>query len=106
MGHYAAEMMCIKCGNLRCTCPPPPDKTAQHWVVGDDYTVQRAIDYENSCGHGTLAYMNRLMKKHYKKRADAEEAARLACEAAVEATRQQLTRLKNILKVQRPWEKK
>jgi hypothetical protein len=45
-----------------------------------------------------------MMKKHYKKREDAQEAARVACEAALEHTRQQLTKLKKTLKVERPWE--
>lgn len=106
MGHYAAEMQCDTCGNLRCTCPPLPDTTEQHWVVAEDYTVQRAIDYQKNCGHGALAYMSRMMKKHYKKREEAEEAARFACEAAVEAARTHLSRLKKVLKVERPWERK
>jgi hypothetical protein len=104
MGHYAAEMQCDKCGNLRCTCPPPPDKTQNHWVVGDGYTVLQAQAYQDSCGHGQLAFFSCMMKKHYKKCEDAQEAARVACEAALEHTRQQLTKLKKTLKVERPWE--
>lgn len=107
MGHYYADMMCDACGELRCVCPPKEDRsTDNHWVVGDRYEVMTAIEYERSRGHGGLAHMQRLYKKHYPKREQAEEAAREACEAAVEAARQHLTDLKNVLKVQRPWEKK
>jgi len=99
-------MQCDHCGRLRCTCPLPPDKTANYWLVAEDYRVMRAKDYADSKGHGGLAYLARMMKKHHKKREDAEAEARLRCEAAVEAAREQLTRLKKVLKVERPWEKK
>ena len=105
MGHYAAEMQCDKCRSFNCTCPLPPDKTANHWVVAEDYQVMRAGDYADSKG-GNLTYLARTMRKHHPKRKDAEEEARLLCEAAVEAARAQLTRLKKVLKVDRPWEKK
>jgi hypothetical protein len=32
MGHYASEMMCNKCGNCRCTCPPKKEPAKGAWV--------------------------------------------------------------------------
>jgi hypothetical protein len=33
MGHYASEIMCEKCGSIRCACPKTPDKTLDKWIV-------------------------------------------------------------------------
>ena len=50
--------------------------------------------------------LHRLGKKEFTRRRDAEKHAREMCEEHVERARQELLRLKNILKVKRPWEKK
>ncbi len=103
MGHYACDMRPEWFGDK----PSKTDRcTDRDWVVGKNYEVMTAIEFQNSCGAGQLAFMERMMKKHYLKREDAEVAAREACEAAVESARQQLLRLKRVLKVQRPWEKR
>ena len=106
MGHYASEMQCDTCGKLRCVCPPPPDLTANQWVVTDDFTVMRALDFQNKPEHGSFGFFNRMQRKHFTNRKMAETAARLECEAAVELARERLAELKKICKVIRPWAKK
>lgn len=116
MGHYAAEMQCDKCGNLRCTCPPEPKKPNRNFIVTDDYRVVTVDEFDANPDNNTVRtkwggiamnpLLYRMGKKEFKKRTDAETHARELCEAAVEKARAQLLELKNILKVQRPWEKK
>lgn len=105
MGHHAAEMMCDTYGNVRCTCPLPEDATLHYWVVGDNFTVMTVKELLASV-HPVARTHARVMTKRYAHRSAAEKAARVECEAAVEAARAHLTKLKNILKVQRPWEQK
>lgn len=104
MGHYAVDMQCDKCGNLRCTCPLPEDKTLHHWVVGDDFEVMTVEQFLSKVHPASR--MRALVMKRYARRSVAEKAARLRCEAAVDEARARLLELKNILKVQRPWEQK
>lgn len=120
MGHYASEMMCEKCGNLRCTCPPKKQKPNRNFIVADGFTVMTVEEFDADPKHntrkmsiGSTTYtesvnpiLHRLGKQEFKKREDAEVHARELCEAAVEEARARLLKLKNICKVQRPWEKK
>lgn len=105
MRHHASEMICDECGNVRCTCPLSEDKTLHYWVVGDNFTVITAEELLASI-HPAARQHARITTKRYAHRSAAEKAARLKCEAAVEDARAHLNNLKNILKVQRPWEKK
>lgn len=102
MGHYAADMRPEWFDDDKRTDLPP--STDNFWIVGDGFTVLRAIDFEKSGGR--MGYFKRMSKQHFEFREHAETAARIGCENAVENTRADLTRLKNILKVQRPWEQK
>lgn len=116
MGHYAAEMMCDDCGNLRCTCPPKKEKPNKSWIVNHDFTIQRVQDFDadpannvSNTKYGPIPQnpvLLRFGRQQFKNREDAEAHAREMCEQAVEATRDRLTRLKKILKVERPWERK
>jgi len=104
MGHYAADMRPEWFDDEK---PVKKQRnTDNDWVVGDNYEVMFAHQYQASCGHGALSFMQRMNKKHHRKREDAETAAREACEAAVESARRHLLQLKRTLKVQRPWEAK
>ena len=106
MGHYAAEMMCNKCGNVRCTCPPT--KTVQSgWVVRDFKVLSTDEDYayQREKSPGTL-FVHQMTRKVYKTRINAEKAAMKACEDAVQACRERLLELKHTLKTVRPWEEK
>jgi hypothetical protein len=51
MGHYASEMMCHTCGQCRCTCPPPPDRTLSQWVVDHDYSVLPVPEFDKKYDH-------------------------------------------------------
>lgn len=108
MGHYAAEMQCDKCGNLHCTCPSKKEKPNKKFIVADDYQVMTVDEFDTHLRSITsvnpLVY--RVGKLEFEKREDAEVHARERCEAAIEKCRAQLTTLRNILKVQRPWERK
>jgi hypothetical protein len=116
MGHYAAEMQCDTCGKLHCVCPPKTEKPNRNFIVTGDFKVVTVAEFDaDPANTGTQTRYGRIPmnpifyrmgKKEFKKRADAEVHARELCEAAVESARAQLTNLKNILKVQRPWEKK
>jgi len=113
MGHYASEMMCDRCWNLRCTCSPKKEKPNTNWIVKNDFTVQRICDFdadpENNTmkmRYGAIPYnpvMRRVGAKEFKRREDAEVHARELCEQAVEQARENLLRLKKICKVIRPW---
>lgn len=114
MGHYAAEIQCDDCGNLRCTCVRPDAKPETGWLIDNDFAVITVQEFDTKYsvhkttygpipGHPRIARMHKTI---YKTRANAEKGARKACEQAVEKTRADLLALKNILKVKRPWEKK
>lgn len=51
MGHFAGELMCNTCGECRCTCPPPPDKTQSQWVVDSDYEVLPVPEFDKKYSH-------------------------------------------------------
>lgn len=113
MGHYYADMACQKCGNLRCTCPAKPHKPEKGWIVDDDFMVLSLADFDakklksQSKRFQPLSPLfYRLGHTIYKSRRAAEKGAMKECERRVEETRAQLLHLKNVLKVQRPWEKK
>jgi hypothetical protein len=114
-------MACGKCGNARCTCPPKKEKPNTNFIVTDDFKVVTVAEFDADPANNTVkvSYLGgavigrsplnpvarRFNKPEFKKRVDAEAHARDLCEQAVEETRAELQRLKNILKVQRPWEK-
>lgn len=107
MGHYRVDMACDICGEMRCACPPAPEKPNKNFIVTDDYRVVTVDEFDAECVQlGRYPMLERMGKTEFKKRADAEVHARELCEAAVEHARTALTQLKNICKVQRPWEKK
>lgn len=116
MGHYASEMMCDACGNLRCTCPPPPKKPNTSFIVTSDHRVMTVDEFDAAPENNRLKtkygsmplnpVMLRMGLQQFKFRPDAETHARERCEAAVEDARAHLARLKKILKVERPWESK
>lgn len=107
MGHYAAEMMCNKCGNLRCTCPVKIQKPKTGWVVtGDFRVITTEEDNKTYSKFPSSLYLHQMQRAVYKKREEAEKAALTLCEEAVETQRKHLYELKRILKTERPWEKK
>jgi hypothetical protein len=89
MGHYAAEMMCDRCGNVRCTCPPAPKKPNGNFIVTNDFRVVTIDEFDaDPANHSTpTSYgpvaMNpelyRVGKEEFKRRADAEEHAQRLC---------------------------
>ena len=119
MGHYYADLMCDDCGKLSCVCPPKKEKPNRNFIVTDDFRVVKVTEFDADPANnsrkiklGTLTtsmpvnpLLSRMHKKEFKRRHDAEVHARELCESAVEEARQHLLSLKNILKVQRPWEK-
>ena len=120
MGHYRADLACDTCGEVRCVCPPKKEKPNRNYIVADGFKVMTVEEFDADPAHNTQKMriggstysqpinpiLYRLGKKEFKKRHDAEVHARELCEAAVEEARARLLTLKNILKVQRPWEKK
>jgi hypothetical protein len=107
MGHYASEMQCDKCGNLRCTCPRDLEQTDTYFYVDDDFTVMTGEEYVKKHKIPTdLRMLSLYAVQSYKTREQAEHAALNQCEMAVEQARTRLTWLKHALKVIRPWEKK
>lgn len=107
MGHYRVDMACDTCGEVRCTCPPPPEKPNRNFIVTDNYRVVTVDEFDAECVQlGRYPMLERMGKTEFKKRIDAEVHARELCETAVEQIRADLLELKNVLKVQRPWEKK
>jgi hypothetical protein len=109
MGHYASEMMCDKCGNVRCTCPVEKSKPQKGWYITPDFrviTVEEA-DAEFTATFGPRALFSfRKTRKLHRTREEAEIVAREACEVAVEMHRVKLNEMKHLLKTVRPWEKK
>jgi len=101
MGHYACDMHPEWFGEGPLH---EPASTDYHWVVGDDFVVQTAIDFERSCGSGRLAYMERMQKKHHEKREDAESEAEHLCLEAIAAAGTSLKELVETLKDQ-PWKR-
>jgi len=107
MGHYAAEM----CGDDSGTPKKQPNKD---WLVDHDFTIIMVDDFDKKYGtvqtrFGVVSGHPALKRHgwtHYKTREEAEVAARIKCEAAVEEARNHLTTIKKTLKVDRPWEKK
>jgi hypothetical protein len=95
MGHYASEMLAGSSDE------PDRPSTDQHWVVGDGFTVLRAIDYQATC-QTTMPYMARMMKTHYEKREDAEAAAKQALMDAFEDLQTKLSKLRQI-EHKKPW---
>ena len=109
MGHYASEMMCDKCGNVRCTCPVEKNKPQKGWYITPDFRVITAeeADAEHTKAHGSWGLFSfQMTRKLHKTREQAEVVAREACEVAVEMQRAKLSELKHLLKTVRPWEKK
>lgn len=107
MGHYAAEMMCDTCGNMRCTCPPEPKKPNSDFIVTDDYRVVTVDEFDALYARPDMnPCLFRMGKKQFKKRANAEKHAMEMCEFAVGQARAALLHLKRTLKTVRPWEKK
>lgn len=39
MGHYYADLMCDKCGELRCVCPTKREPSITQWYVNDHFAV-------------------------------------------------------------------
>jgi hypothetical protein len=85
MGHYASEMMCNTCGQCRCTCPPPPDKTQTQWVVDSTYEALPVPDFDKKYSHYLvggvklpspgLAGALRLGRAHFDTKAQAQAHA-------------------------------
>jgi len=85
MGHYASEMACSTCHQCRCTCPPPPDRTLEQWVVDSNYVAMRAPDFDAKYGFsyiGPTRYpdkaagtMRRMVMTHFETQAQAEAHA-------------------------------
>lgn len=74
MGHYAAELMCDDCGNLRCTCPSKPDKTLHHYLVDteDQYRVITKADFiQKYTTQGMYPWVQLCHVKLFKKKEDA-----------------------------------
>ncbi len=119
MGHYRADLACDTCGEVRCQCPPSPKKPNNNFIVADGFRVMTIDEFDADPQYNSIPMkfggqvirqpfnpiFSRLGKKEFKRRKDAEAHAMELCEAAVEDARQRLAELKNILKVQRPWEK-
>jgi hypothetical protein len=106
MGHYASDLMCDDCGELRCRCERTPAPQRTEYIVLNDFSVCTTEEFLASKQNGLEGRMHLAFKEKYKSRRAAEKNARISCEVAVEQARQNLIKLKNICKVLRPWEKK
>jgi len=51
MGHYASEMMCNKCGELRCVCSYASED--DKWLVDSDLTVMKVKDHDKLYAYTT-----------------------------------------------------
>ncbi len=107
MGHYLAEMMCDRCRRYPCVClvEKREDATANHWIVAEDFSVQRAGEYQRLSAktHSAVGFYKRMSKQHFQNREDAEEEARRQCQDALEAARAKVSELEQILSLERPW---
>jgi hypothetical protein len=103
MGHYASEMMCDTCGQVRCICIQSVIDDSDSFVV-EGFEVITVREFRERFAGSNALNMRLAFKTKYKNRLNAEKAARKACEEAVEAARFNLTLLKKTLKVTRPWE--
>ena len=74
MGHYAAEMMCDKCGRVSCVCPPKPDTDQLLWVL-DGFTPIQICDFDKKHAvHRLSPWVYRLDKIKYSTKAEAAAA--------------------------------
>lgn len=102
MGHYYSEMMCEKCGNVRCTCPPKPSKQEKGWIVDDNFTVITVKEFDEKHRYQKLKYgyieinplLSRMDRKIHTTRKAAEQAAAVQCEACITRLQEQLDDLR------------
>lgn len=71
MGHYAAEMMCNTCGQVRCTCYREPPADDERWTVWN-YSARQAKE---------LTLWERMSARMYA----TEDGAKAAIPAAIDA---------------------
>jgi hypothetical protein len=103
MGHYASEMACSACRNCRCSCPPPPDNTREHWVIDFDYSVIPAYVLEAKYAYTNTPFgripdkgMGRLRRtgcKHYATEEEAKTQAILRLQADLAKSEEQTAKL-------------
>lgn len=97
MGHYYAEMMCDKCGQIRCVCPAAPKKPDASWVL-DGFEPMKAEDYAKKNDGGGLGFYRSMLATRYKDLASAQKAADVKIDEAIEATSLQLVELVELKK--------
>ena len=95
--------MCDDCGTLRCECNRTTRDDSFDFVI-HDFEVLTVSEFRNRDSNASV--FDLMVKTKYETREEAELNARISCEEAVEAARQNLLRLKKICKVIRPWERK
>jgi hypothetical protein len=101
MGHYYADLMCDTCGEIRCTCPPKPDRSDRHFIVLHDYRVMTKAE-------ATKAGMNpltRMFTPSFATREEAEVAAKASVEHDLAQAKSRLDYLKAV-KAAKPWKAK
>ena len=86
MGHYAAEMMCQKCGELRCACPRLPAPEDERWMVWN-YSARQAKE---------MALWERMSATMYATEAEALAAIPAAIDARIAALQAEIQRLNTL----------
>lgn len=95
MGHYYTNLACSKCGDLRCTCETASNEEwVNQWVVGSEFKVVRASEFQRENNQQGLGFMRRMSLKHFAKKSDAMAHAKTELEAAIAAAEARVVTLK------------
>jgi hypothetical protein len=87
MGHYASEMQCDDCGNIRCTCTRE-EKIDTRWVIDEETeTVMQVFEFDKAKataampGYGMLL---RMSLEYFDTKEEAEEELRYCYQMRVD----------------------
>ena len=98
MGHYRSEMMCNKCGDVRCSCPPKKeDVEGEMWVVDALYNIMTGAEFRKTHNTG-FSYYNYLRMQKFAIREEAVTHALKSIEDQITEHVKQIENLHTIRK--------
>ena len=83
MGHYYADLMCDRCGKIRCICPPSNTvNNDDQWVVDHSFNVVTIKEFDEANSTITTRFGKvksdfKVLKRVSLKRFDSKEEAEL-----------------------------